>query len=39
MVEPFPLIEISGPPHERGRQYGQKAADRIARERRTISPN
>jgi isopenicillin-N N-acyltransferase-like protein len=31
MVEPFPLIEISGPPHERGRQYGQKAADRIAR--------
>jgi isopenicillin-N N-acyltransferase-like protein len=29
MVEPFPLIEISGPPHERGRQYGQKAADRI----------
>ena len=29
MVEPFPLIEISGPPHERGRQYGQKAAARI----------
>ena len=29
MVEPFPLIEISGPPHERGRQYGQKAAGRI----------
>src|SRR5262249_53893098 len=29
MVEPFPLIEISGPPHERGRQYGQKVADRI----------
>lgn len=29
MVEPFPLIEISGPPHERGRQYGQKAASRI----------
>jgi isopenicillin-N N-acyltransferase-like protein len=29
MVEPFPLIEISGPPHERGLQYGQKAADRI----------
>ena len=29
MVEPFPLIQISGPPHERGRQYGQKAADRI----------
>lgn len=29
MVEPFPLIEISGPPHERGRQYGRQAADRI----------
>jgi isopenicillin-N N-acyltransferase-like protein len=29
MVEPFPLIEIFGPPHERGRQYGAKAADRI----------
>jgi isopenicillin-N N-acyltransferase-like protein len=29
MIEPFPLIEISGPPHERGRQYGQQAADRI----------
>jgi isopenicillin-N N-acyltransferase-like protein len=29
MIEPFPLIEISGPPRERGRQYGQKAAGRI----------
>ena len=29
MIEPFPLIEISGPPRERGRQYGQKAAERI----------
>jgi isopenicillin-N N-acyltransferase like protein len=29
MVEPFPLIEISGPPRERGRQYGQQAAERI----------
>ncbi len=29
MVEPFPLIEISGPPHERGAQYGRLAADRI----------
>jgi len=29
MVEPFPLIEISGPPQERGRQYGRLAADRI----------
>ena len=29
MVEPFPLIEISGPPHERGKQYGRQAADRI----------
>src|SRR6185369_15402422 len=26
---PFPLVEISGSPQERGRQYGQKAADRI----------
>ncbi|MBP2563171.1 isopenicillin-N N-acyltransferase-like protein [Neorhizobium galegae] len=24
-----PLIEISGPPRERGRQYGEQAADRI----------
>src|SRR5919108_3875246 len=30
MVEPFPLIEVSGPPRERGRQYGRQAADRIA---------
>ena len=29
MVEPFPLIEISGPPRERGRQYGRQAAARI----------
>jgi isopenicillin-N N-acyltransferase like protein len=29
MVEPFPLIEISGPPRDRGRQYGRLAADRI----------
>ena len=29
MVEPFPLIEISGAPRERGRQYGRQAADRI----------
>jgi isopenicillin-N N-acyltransferase like protein len=29
MVEPFPLIEISGPPRERGQQYGRQAADRI----------
>jgi isopenicillin-N N-acyltransferase like protein len=29
MIEPFPLIEISGPPRERGRQYGRQAADRI----------
>jgi isopenicillin-N N-acyltransferase-like protein len=26
---PFPLIEVSGPPRERGRQYGRAAADRI----------
>src|SRR5258708_39581132 len=29
MVEPFPLIEISGPPRERGRQYGRQAIERI----------
>jgi isopenicillin-N N-acyltransferase like protein len=29
MVEPFPLIEISGPPRERGHQYGRQAAARI----------
>lgn len=29
MIEPFPLIEISGAPYERGVQYGQKAAGRI----------
>jgi isopenicillin-N N-acyltransferase-like protein len=29
MVEPFPLIEISGSPFERGRQYGRQAALRI----------
>jgi isopenicillin-N N-acyltransferase-like protein len=31
MTEPFPLIEVSGPPHERGRQYGRQAAERIRR--------
>lgn len=31
MVEPFPLIEIAGPPRERGRQYGRQAAGRIAK--------
>jgi isopenicillin-N N-acyltransferase-like protein len=31
MVEPFPLVEISGPPRERGRQYGRQAAERIER--------
>jgi isopenicillin-N N-acyltransferase-like protein len=30
MIEAFPLIEVSGPPRERGRQYGQQAASRIA---------
>jgi len=29
MSEPFPLIEISGGPEERGRSYGQQAAVRI----------
>ena len=31
MTEAFPLIEVSGPPRERGRQYGRQAAERIAR--------
>ena len=31
MTAPFPLIEVSGPPRERGRQYGRQAAARIAR--------
>jgi isopenicillin-N N-acyltransferase-like protein len=31
MIEPFPFIEVSGPPRERGRQYGRQAASRIAR--------
>jgi len=30
MAEPFPLIEVEGPPRERGRQYGRQAAERIA---------
>jgi isopenicillin-N N-acyltransferase-like protein len=29
MAEAFPLIDVSGPPHERGRQYGAQAAARI----------
>lgn len=29
MVTPFPLIEVSGPPQERGRQYGRLGAGRI----------
>lgn len=28
-ITPFPLIEIAGPPRERGRMYGEKARDRI----------
>ena len=31
MTAPFPLIEVSGPPRERGQQYGRQAATRIAR--------
>jgi isopenicillin-N N-acyltransferase-like protein len=31
MHTPFPLIDLSGPPRERGRQYGAAAADRIHR--------
>jgi isopenicillin-N N-acyltransferase like protein len=30
-ITPFPLVEMNGPPRERGRQYGQQAADRINR--------
>jgi isopenicillin-N N-acyltransferase-like protein len=30
MTEPFPLIDVSGAPRERGRQYGAQAASRIA---------
>jgi isopenicillin-N N-acyltransferase-like protein len=30
-IAPFPLIDMSGPPRERGRQYGQQAADRVNR--------
>ncbi|WP_225769607.1 C45 family peptidase [Inquilinus sp. Marseille-Q2685] len=30
-VEPFPLIDLSGPPEARGRSYGARAADRIRR--------
>jgi isopenicillin-N N-acyltransferase-like protein len=29
MPQPFPLIDVSGPPRERGRQYGQQASARI----------
>lgn len=29
MAEPCPLIELSGPPRERGRDYGRQATDRI----------
>jgi isopenicillin-N N-acyltransferase-like protein len=31
LAEPAPLIEVSGPPRERGRQYGEQAAARIRR--------
>src|SRR6185295_7971136 len=31
MVEPCPLIELSGAPFERGRDYGRKAQARIAK--------
>lgn len=30
MATPAPLIEVSGPPRERGRQYGEAARERIA---------
>jgi isopenicillin-N N-acyltransferase-like protein len=31
VIEPFPLIEVSGTPLERGRQYGRQAAERVRR--------
>jgi isopenicillin-N N-acyltransferase-like protein len=31
VIEPFPLIEVSGPPFERGVSYGRQAAERIRR--------
>lgn len=31
IVEPFPLIDVSGTPHERGTQYGRQAAVQIRR--------
>jgi isopenicillin-N N-acyltransferase like protein len=31
MLDPCPLIDVSGPPRERGRQYGKAASDRITR--------
>jgi isopenicillin-N N-acyltransferase-like protein len=31
MAEPCPLIDVAGPPHERGVQYGAQAAARIKR--------
>ncbi|MEJ1974691.1 MAG: hypothetical protein WDN49_00290 [Acetobacteraceae bacterium] len=31
MVQPCPLIEVSGAPYARGRQHGAQAADRIRR--------
>jgi isopenicillin-N N-acyltransferase-like protein len=33
MIEPFPLVEVSGPPPERGRQHGRQAAERIRKGR------
>ena len=30
-IAPFPLIDMSGPPRERGRQYGSQAAGRVGR--------
>ena len=29
MVDPFPFVEISGPPRQRGQQYGEQARERI----------
>lgn len=35
----FPLIDVSGDPFERGRQYGRKAGDRIIKSLKIYSDN
>lgn len=31
LIEPFPLVTLSGSPHERGRQYGSALSERVRR--------